>query len=57
VILKALGFANAKKQEVARLAKVYDPDETGKIEYTDYIDLSRFISDPEVLRARPAGGH
>jgi hypothetical protein len=51
VILKALGFANAKKQEVARLAKVYDPDETGKIEYTDYIDLSRFISDPEVLRA------
>ena len=52
VILKALGFSNMKKQDVARLAREYDPDEKGKIEYTDYLDLSELKSDSEICWAR-----
>ncbi len=44
-----------KKQDVARLAREYDPDDKGKIEYTDYIELSELNSDQEVRRARPFG--
>ncbi|CAD8155826.1 unnamed protein product (macronuclear) [Paramecium tetraurelia] len=38
VILRALGF-EVKKQEVQALMKEYDRDETGRIEYSDYIEL------------------
>ncbi|KAM3128217.1 hypothetical protein pb186bvf_019700 [Paramecium bursaria] len=38
VILRALGF-DVQKQEVLALMKEYDKEETGRIEYSDYVDL------------------
>ena len=49
VIMKALGFTGLKKQDVVRLAQEYDPDEKGKIEYNDFIDLSKLKSDPKIF--------
>jgi len=40
VILRALGF-EIKKQEVQALMKEYDREETGRINYGDYVDLSK----------------
>jgi centrin-3 len=39
VTLRALGF-DVKKAEVLKLMREYDPEETGKIEYSDFVDLS-----------------
>lgn len=38
VTLKALGF-EAKKAEVLKLMREYDPEESGKIEFSDFVDL------------------
>merc|ERR1712048_1160291 len=38
VCLRALGF-EVKKPEVLRLMREYDPEETGRIEYCDFVDL------------------
>lgn len=38
VTLRALGF-EAKKSEVLRLMKEYDPEESGKVEFSDFMDL------------------
>lgn len=55
VTLRALGF-DVKKAEVLKLMREYDPEETGKIQYSDYVDLmTRKYSerDPadEIMRA------
>ena len=39
IILKALGF-QIEKSELIQLMKQYDPQQTGEIEYLDYVDLS-----------------
>ena len=44
VTLEALGF-EMEKRELLKLIEEYDPSETGKIEYADYVDLSKFKSD------------
>ena len=44
VTLEALGFELSKK-DLLKLMKEYDPSETGKIEYTDFVDLSKLSSD------------
>ena len=42
VTLRALGF-DVKKADVLKLMREYDPDESGKIEYSDFVDLSIFV--------------
>jgi centrin-3 len=37
--LRALGF-DVKKAEVLKLMREYDPEESGKIQYSDFVDLS-----------------
>ena len=39
VILRALGF-EAKKADILSTLREYDTEETGKIEFTDFLDLS-----------------
>jgi centrin-3 len=50
--LRALGF-EVKKQEVQALMKEFDREETGRIEYSDYIELSKplnsNLSDKKIL--------
>lgn len=43
VILRALGF-DVKKQEVLSLIKEYDREETGVVEYSDYVELSNIYN-------------
>ena len=47
-IFRGLGFSDIKKAEVQRLARDYDVQETGMVEFDDYMDLSKLMSDPEV---------
>ena len=44
-----------KKSEIDELISNYDVQETGQIEYQDFIDLSELKSDQKVLRKRPFG--
>jgi Ca2+-binding EF-hand superfamily protein len=43
--MRALGFSEVKKADVARMVREYDPNQTGLIEFEDYIDLSQLTSD------------
>lgn len=55
VTLRALGF-DVKKADVLKLMREYDPEESGKIQYSDFVDLSRPPSDTseqKVLREGP----
>ena len=45
-ILRALGFTDTKKADVQKLAKDYDANNTGMIDFEDYLDLSLLKSDP-----------
>lgn len=47
VTLKALGFEMTKK-EVLELIKEYDVENTGLIEYTDFVEISKLKSDQKV---------
>lgn len=51
VTLKALGF-DLKKKEVQEIMKEYDPDSTGFIEYTDFLDLSIIKSEQKIWGKR-----
>ena len=52
--LEALGFELSKK-DILKLMKEYDPSETGKIEYTDFVDLSIVNSDFSLRNTRSYG--
>lgn len=47
-ILRALGFSDVKKADIQKLAKEFDVNNTGFIEFQDYMDLSRVISDTKI---------
>lgn len=40
VTLRALGF-DVKKADILKLMREYDPEESGKIQYSDFVDLSK----------------
>lgn len=45
VTLRALGF-DVKKTEVLKLMREYDREESGRIEYGDFLDLSKRFLNP-----------
>lgn len=51
VTLKALGF-DIPKKEVVELIKEYDVEEIGRIEYLDFVEISKINSDKEIFRKR-----
>lgn len=51
VILKALGF-QSNKAELQSIIRQYDFENTGKISFQDFIDLSYLNSDSEIQRQR-----
>lgn len=51
VTLKALGF-DIPKKEVVELIKEYDVEEIGRIEYLDFVEISKLNSDKEIFRKR-----